>query len=141
MKTTQFYPLIQTEDVKATADFYRTHFGFKSSFDSDWYVHLQSKTDDALNITVLQADHETIPEGARGPTKNIILSFEVEDVDAEEARLKTAGVQITQPLRDEPHGQRHFICKDPNGILIDIITPIAPSEEFLSGYADGVAVA
>lgn len=141
MKTTQFYPLIQTEDVARTAAFYMTHFGMKPMFESDWYYHLQSASDPSLNIAVLQADHETIPEGARGPTRNMLLSFEVEDVDAEAARMQAAGVEIAQPLRDEPHGQRHVICRDPNGILIDVITPIAPSAAFLADYAPEAVVA
>ncbi|MEL6505494.1 MAG: VOC family protein [Pseudomonadota bacterium] len=135
MKISQFYPLIQTNDVEATAAFYQHQFGFKALFESDWYYHLQSKTDEAVNITVLQADHETIPLAAQGVTQGMILSFEVEDVDAENERLTAAGVPVVQPLRDEPHGQRHVIFQDPNGILIDLIMPIAPSAEFLASYA------
>lgn len=134
MQISQFYPLIQTEDVEGTAAFYRDHFGFKAMFESDWYFHLQSSTDKAVNIAVLKADHETIPKAAQGVTKGVILSFEVEDVDAVDDRLSGAGVPVVQSLRDEPHGQRHAIYADPNGILIDVITPIAPSEEFLAGY-------
>lgn len=136
MKTTQFYPLIQTNDVQETASFYIKNFGFKAMFESDWYFHLQSETDEALNITVLQANHETIPDGAKGVTQNLILSFEVEDVDAEDKRLQSAGVDLVQSLQDEPHGQRHAIFRDPNGILIDVITPLEPSAEFLAAYAD-----
>ena len=139
MKISQFYPLIQTNAVEETAAFYRQNFGFKALFESDWYYHLQSETDATVNITVLKADHETIPEEARGVTKGMILSFEVEDVDAEDARLQGNGVPVVQTLQDEPHGQRHAIYRDPNGILIDVITPIEPSAEFLSGYADGAA--
>lgn len=136
MKISQFYPLIQTKDVESTSLFYMDNFGFKAMFESDWYYHLQSKTDPSVNLTVLEANHETIPDDRKGVTKNLILSFEVEDVDAEHARLEKSGVMPVQALRDEPHGQRHAIYKDPNGILIDIITPIPPSDEFLAGYAD-----
>ena len=139
MKISQFYPLIQTNDVTGTAAFYKSNFGFKALFDSDWYVHLQSETDEAVNITILQADHETVPEIARGVTKGLILSFEVEDTIAEDKRLKSNRVPVVQSLRDEPHGQRHAIYSDPNGILIDVITPIPPSAEFLADYADGAA--
>jgi len=136
MKISQFYPLIQTHDVAATAAFYMDNFGFKPMFESDWYFHLQSKNDEAVNLTVLQADHETIPDCAKGVTQNLIVSFEVDDVDAEDKRLQSAGLSPVQALRDEPHGQRHAIYRDPNGIMIDLITPIEPSAEFLAGYAD-----
>ena len=61
----------------------------------------------------------------------MVLSFYVEDAAGEQARLEAAGVPIVQPLKDEVFGQRHFIAADPNGILIDIITPIAPDPEWL----------
>ena len=135
MQISQFYPLIQTNAVEETAAFYQQNFGFKALFESDWYYHLQSKTDAAVNLTVLKADHETIPDMAKGVTQGLILSFEVEDVDAEDMRLQACGVPVVQSLRDEPHGQRHAVYRDPNGILIDVITPIAPSAEFLDAYA------
>lgn len=136
MKISQFYPLIQTNDVKTTALFYMENFGFQAMFESDWYFHLQSKSDPSVNLTVLEANHETIPDERKGVTQNLILSFEVEDIDSEHQRLEQAGLAPVQALRDEPHGQRHAIYRDPNGILIDIITPIPPSAEFLAAYTD-----
>ena len=136
MKITQFYPLLQVADVGATQTFFQKHFDFEPAFESDWYVHLQSTSCPSTNITLLDAQHETIPEEGRGLTQRVILSFEVEDVDAVHADCVAQGMTIVQPLQDEPHGQRHFIGIDPNGVLIDVITPIAPSEEFLAQYRD-----
>ncbi len=68
----------------------------------------------------------------------VILNFEVEDVDLEYERLVTEGLEILVQLRDEPFGQRHFIAKDPNGVLIDVITPIAPSPAFAAMFNDEV---
>ena len=77
-------------------------------------------------------DHETIPPQGRHPTANLILSFEVEDTAADAARFEQAGVTVVQPLRDEVFGQRHFIAVDPNGILLDVITPIDPDPNWLA---------
>ncbi|TJV16034.1 MAG: glyoxalase, partial [Mesorhizobium sp.] len=46
---------------------------------------------------------------------------------------------ILRTLRDEAFGQRHFITKDPNGVLIDVIKPIPPSAEFLEQFVEGAA--
>lgn len=92
-----------------------------------WYVHLQSKDDPSVNLAVVQSDHDTIPEGSRGACKGMILSFEVEDVDAVDARLRSEGVPVSKALVSEPFGQRHALYRDPNGVLIDVITPIPPS--------------
>jgi catechol 2,3-dioxygenase-like lactoylglutathione lyase family enzyme len=136
MKCTQFYPVLLTDRVTETARFYCDHFRFAPTFESDWYIHLQSAEDPAVNIAILAADHETIPEAGRGRVSGLLINFEVDDVDSEFARAEAAGLPILLPLRDEPFGQRHFITRDPAGVLIDIITPIPPSPEFLAQYAE-----
>lgn len=134
MKVTSYYPVIMTHDVAGTASFYEAHFGFVALFNSDWYVHLQSAQDPSINLAVLDGRHHTIPESGRGRVGGLLLNFEVEDVDAVHAQLQDAGLPILLSLRDEAFGQRHFITSDPNGVLIDIIKPIAPSGEFVEQY-------
>jgi uncharacterized glyoxalase superfamily protein PhnB len=138
MKLTQYYPVICTADVAATAAFWQTHFRFAPAFASDWYIHLTSTVDPKVNLAVLDYRHETIPEGYRKPSQGILINFEVEDVDDEFARAQKAGLDIRLSLRDEAFGQRHFIVADPNGILIDVIKPIPPSPEFAAQFAEGV---
>lgn len=134
MKCASFYPVIQTDDVAAVADFYIRNFRFHAAFGSDWYMHLQSREDASVNLAVLKGDHETIPEAGRGVAGGIIINFEVDDVDAEYDRALANGVPILQPLRDEPFGQRHFIAQDPAGVLVDVIKPIPPSAEFAADF-------
>lgn len=137
MKVTSYYPVLMTHNVAGTAAFYRAHFGFIALFSADWYVHLQSADDASVNLAVLDGDHATIPESARGRVGGLLLNFEVEDVDAVHARLRDAGLPVLLSLRDEAFGQRHFITADPNGVLIDIIQPIPPSAEFAAQYREG----
>lgn len=139
MKTTSYYPVLMTGDVEGTAAFYVEHFRFKPLFESDWYVHLQSVEDRRVNLGIVQGDHETIPKEGRGRASGLLINFEVRDPDAVYERSVAAGLPILRSLRDEPFGQRHFITKDPNGVLIDVIKPIPPSEEFLAQYAGGTA--
>jgi len=138
MNSTQSYPVLMTDDVAGTSLFYIKNFRFEPKFESDWYVHLQSREDETVNLAILAQDHETIPEVARGKggVRGLLLNFEVEDVDAEFARAKSSDLPILLALRDEPFGQRHFIVQDPNGVLIDIIKPIPPSEEFLAQFSE-----
>lgn len=135
MKCTQYYPVIQTDQVAATKAFYVDHFRFNVAFDADWYCHLQSSEDPAVNIAILKCDHETIPAEGHGKIGGLILNFEVEDVDAEYQRVLDGGLPVLKPLTDEAFGQRHFITRDPNGVLIDVIKPIPPSAEFADQYA------
>lgn len=134
MQATQYYPVIMTDDVAGTVAFYRRHFRFSPAFESDWYAHLQSTEEPTVALAILDGSHETIPDGFRGKASGVLINFEVDDVDAEYERAQAAGLPILLPLRDEAFGQRHFITRDPNGVLIDIITSIAPSLEFAAQY-------
>jgi uncharacterized glyoxalase superfamily protein PhnB len=135
MKTTSYYPVLMTGDVAATAAFYVEHFRFRPLFSSDWYVHLQSSEDKRVNLGIVDGDHDTIPQEGRGRTSGLLINFEVRDPDAIYERAVAAGLPILRTLRDEPFGQRHFITRDPNGVLIDVIKPIPPSAEFLAQFA------
>lgn len=140
MKSASYYPVLMTDRVAETARFYETHFRFTSLFDSDWYVHLQSREDPGVNLAILDGGHATIPAPARGGrASGVLLNFEVADVDAEYEHAIAQGLTVLLALRDEAFGQRHFIVQGPDGVLIDVIKPIPPSEEFLRQYAAGAA--
>ncbi len=133
MNITSFYPVLATNDVAATATFYRTHFGFDTSFESDWYVSLRL---DSWELAILQADHPTIPEQFRTRVAGgMLLNIEVRDVDALYGRLVASGLEPVLPLRSEDFGQRHAIVAGPDAVLIDIITPIPPSDEYLGQFS------
>lgn len=134
MKTTSYYPVLMVSDVRETAAFYARHLRFRPLFESDWYVHLQSREDEGVNLGLVSSDHETIPQGSRGAASGLLLNFEVEDPDAVHAEMAAAGLPILLPIRDEPFGQRHFIVRDPNGVLIDVIKPIPPAPEFAAQF-------
>jgi len=131
MKANSYYPVIMTSQVASTAAFYQSHFRFRPLFASDWYVHLQSREDPAINLAILDGSHDSIPAYARTVVpRGMILNFEVDDPDAVYREIQAAGLPVHIPLRDEPFGQRHFITSDPNGVLIDVIKPIQPTPEY-----------
>lgn len=134
MRTTSFYPVIMTDDVAGTVAFYQRHFPFRPVFTIDWYAHLTWQDDPGVNLAVLDGRHDSIPAASQGSVGGLILNIEVEDVDAEYGRLVGEGLPIVQELRSEDFGQRHFITQDPNGVLIDVISPIEPTAEFAAGF-------
>ncbi|MCL7021113.1 hypothetical protein K6C39_21785, partial [Vibrio vulnificus] len=109
--------------------------GFEITFEADWYLSLRRPGDPPYELALLDHTHPTLPAAYRTPVRGLLLNFEVTDVDAEWDRLVTrAGLTPELTLRDEDFGQRHFIVADPNGVLIDVITPIAPTAEFAGQY-------
>ena len=137
MKITGYYPVLLVDDVEKAAAFYQTHFGFKSLFASDWYIHLQQADHQNVNLAFVSRTHETVPEGSRKPAAGMLINFEVDDPDEIYHRLRAADVPVLRTLRDEDFGQRHFIIEDPNGVMVDVIKPIPPSAEYAAQYAAG----
>ena len=134
MKANQYYPVLITDKVAETAAFYVEHFRFRTAFESDWYVHLQSTEDERVNLAILEKGHPTLPASDVEPA--VLLNFEVDDPGAEHDRAVASGLPIVKPLTDEAFGQRHFIVQDPAGTMIDVIKPIPPSAEFAAQYAN-----
>ncbi|MER9759563.1 VOC family protein [Mesorhizobium sp. M0138] len=69
----------------------------------------------------------------------VLMTGDVAGTKAFYERIVAAGLPILCPLRDELFGQRHFITRDPNGVLIDVIKPIPLSPEFQAQFAAGAA--
>jgi catechol 2,3-dioxygenase-like lactoylglutathione lyase family enzyme len=133
---TSIFPTIGAADVEVSRDFYVGLLGFRVVFDSGWYVQLEAPTDAAPQIGIVERDHASIPSAFRAAPAGVLVSVEVDDVDAVHARAVGAGLEIALGLRDEDFGQRHFMTVDPDGILVDVITPIPPGAEYADQYLD-----
>lgn len=135
MNVSSIYPVIGTDKVAESREFYLNHFGYSLTFDADWYVSL-IREGDGNQLALVDYNHPTMPEGFRKPAQGIILNFETDDVDEVYQRIVDAGLPIHRTLRDEDFGQRHFITSDPNGVLIDVIKLIPPTGEYAAQFTD-----
>ncbi|MBX9962492.1 MAG: VOC family protein [Burkholderiales bacterium] len=116
--------IITTKFVQTKA-FYIEKLGFELVFENEFYVLLTGFGD---RISFLKPEHPTQAPIFRPvfAGRGVYLTIDVEDVDAEYARLKARGVPMEVDLRDEPWGDRHFAVVDPNGIGIDFVTYTEP---------------
>ncbi|MCT2591974.1 VOC family protein [Streptomyces sp. N2-109] len=131
-----FYPVICTSDVTESRAFYTRHFGFEVVFEADWYVSLRRPEPPHYELALLDHTHPTLPAAYRRPVQGLILNFEVADVDAEHRRLiGAAGLTEELALGSEDFGQRHFLLAAPDGVLIDVITPIDPAPSFAAQFS------
>lgn len=133
---TDIFTVICSDDVSASRDFYIDLLGFDVSFEADWYVQLQGRHPSRPQLGIVARGHESVPERFRQRPAGVLVSVEVDDVDAVHDRAVAAGLTLELTLRDEPWGQRHFITVDPDGVAVDVITPIAAAPEYAELYAD-----
>ncbi|GAA1545916.1 catechol 2,3-dioxygenase-like lactoylglutathione lyase family enzyme [Microbacterium ginsengiterrae] len=134
MTATGFYPVLMSDDVAAASSFYREALGFAVVFESDWYVSLRLG---AFELAILDHRHMTVPEGYRTTPRGVIVNLEVDDVDVVHHHLtQEIGLDPLLSIRDEAFGQRHFIVAAPDGVLLDVIQPIPPSEAYAAAYAE-----
>lgn len=118
------YPVIPVSDIARSRDFYTALLGLDVVFDSGWYVQLQSSDNEAVQLGLVAASHETIPSPYRAKASGVLISVEVEDVDVVHARAQKLGLGLALSLRSEEFGQRHFMTNDPDDLLVDVITVI-----------------
>ncbi len=121
---------ISTEKLKESKEFYMKHFGFNLVYESDWYIELLSQNLEAgISFTLPQRE-----EGEFFNGRGLILSFEVDDVDAEYQRLKAAGLMIYQEIQDKPWGERSFVVDDPSQVHLYIYKTIPATPEYQKVY-------
>ena len=134
MKLESIYPVIGTDKILESRDFYTRYFDFDVTFEAEWYMSLKSRHNTAYELALLDYRHPSVPEAYRHPARGVLINFEVADVDTVYEQLKEKGLPMLLELKSEEWGQRHFITEDPNGLLIDVIQNIEPSGEYAGQY-------
>lgn len=136
MQINSSYPVISTDKLQKSVEYYVKNFGFTTTFISDWYISLKTKHIPTFELALLDYRHPSIPENYRIKTQGLLINFEVEDAEKEYKRLTSRGIPMLLQLTIEEWGQKHCITVDPNGVLIDIIENTAPSNDFQNSYTD-----
>lgn len=142
MALKSLFPVIVTSRVAEARDFYVEHFDFRVVFQADWYVQLHGFRGEGvppmeLAFMLPNVESQPAPLHTAFSGAGIVLSIDVDDVDAVHTKLHEAGVleEIVVDLRDEPWGQRHFLFKDPAGTLLDVFQMIPPTSEYAAAYS------
>ena len=128
------YPVICVESVEPLKQFYTSLLNFNIVFELDWYIQLQSPTDENLQLAFVQRSHQSVPKRFQQTPKGVIVTVEVDDVDTLYQKALDMQFDIALELKDEDWGQHHFMTVDPEGLLVDVVKMIPPSGEFLAAY-------
>ena len=78
----------------------------------------------AFELGILDLFHETIPEGVVSRAGGDIITFVVSDLDAIATKARSMKAKIIQEPTDLPYGQRRLMLRDPDGLAVDISSPI-----------------
>lgn len=131
MKIKRVDSTISTNKLQESKEFYMRYFNFRLVFESDWYIELIAPDTSGIGVSFVLPQRDA---GEFFNGKGYILSFEVDDVDAEYQRLKAAGLEIFQDLQDKPWGERSFVVNDPTGVHLYIYKAIPPTPEYQKIY-------
>ena len=107
-------PDFTSADPAASAGFYSDVLGFELAMDMGWIATFVSPSHPTAQVTVMSKD-------ATAPV-NPDASIEVDDVDEIYAKARAGGFEIVHPLTDEPWGVRRFFVRDPNGMVINVMS-------------------
>lgn len=131
MKIRRMDTTISTDKLNESKEFYIKYFNFVLVFESDWYVELISPDNPCMGVSFALPQRE-VGEFFNG--KGVVLSFEVDDVDAEYQRLLFAGLEGCSEIQNKPWGERSFVVDDPAGVHLYIYTSIPPTPEYQQMY-------
>jgi uncharacterized glyoxalase superfamily protein PhnB len=137
MKVQDLFVLLCTDKLIECRDFYVKHFGFEVVFQSTIYIQLSIKSDSgtAFSLALMPPDNPFTKEFKdvyQG--KGAYVTIQVEDTKKLYEQLKKEGLSFVTPVRDELWGQRHFVTKDPNETIIDVVENIEPAKGFYEKY-------
>ena len=129
IKPNSSFPVFIVESLGKAKSFYVDHFGFGVAFENEWYLHLVSES--GIQIGFMLPNQPTQPEIFKSahPGNGVIFSLEVDDADSSYSEAVEKDLDVVLELRSEDWGQRHFCVKDPNGVYLDIVQAIEPTEE------------
>ncbi len=136
IKPNSSFPVFTVKYIDKAKEFYLAYFGFSVAFENEWYLHLIS--DSGIQVGFLLPDQPTQPAIFHNlyTGSGVIFSLEVENVDSAYTEAMEKSLNINLELRSEEWGQHHFCIKDPNGINLDIVQAIEPTEEYQQGYGE-----
>lgn len=113
-----------TEDVTRLTAFYEMLTGAKAQVLNAGYVEFQHNPCAGLaivGIAVTRVYGEETVTAANN--RSLVLDFEVEDVDAQYARLKPKVADWVQEPKTMPWGNKSILFRDPDGNLINMFSP------------------
>lgn len=127
MAPNKLFPLIMTESLAATRAFYVERLGCSAVFDMPDYLQIRFGSADGPELCFMKPSNAPAlgAEPAVFDGRGLVVSVPVDGVDGRFRELRKNDVPIVSEPTDRPWKWRSFVCRDPNGILLDFFEPLA----------------
>jgi catechol 2,3-dioxygenase-like lactoylglutathione lyase family enzyme len=118
-----------TDDVARLRDFYTALLQMAPTRTHDDYVEFGT-TRGALSLYA-RSKLDPYAPGAMEARSNrsVMLEFEVDDVDAEFARLRSLSIEWVKAPSTQPWGNRSIYLRDPDGNLVNLYTRVGAGQD------------
>jgi catechol 2,3-dioxygenase-like lactoylglutathione lyase family enzyme len=121
MSIRRVVPDIRSSHLDESRSFYVDFLGLKVAMDMGFIITFVSPGNPTAQISVMRDD------GGSAVLPHVTV--EVEDVDVVHARAVERHLEIVYPLTDEPWGVRRFFVVDPNGMILNVMSHLPPSNQ------------
>ncbi len=118
MKIRRIVPDISSTNLEESKKFYADFMGLKLAMDMKWILTFISESNPTAQINIIHSDEPISLHSSVG------ISLEVADIDYMYKKAKSSNYEITYPITNEPWGVRRFFVKDPNGVIVNLMTHI-----------------
>ena len=123
---------IVTDDVEALAAFYARLLGVSVTL-NEYYVEVPAGAVTVgfsrRRFTEYREDDHAVAEAGAARGDEMILDFEVGDVDAEYERIAGLGAEVVTPPTTQPWGSRSMIFRDPGGNMVNVFSRAKPGAD------------
>ncbi|MDX7986489.1 hypothetical protein FE392_03950 [Xenorhabdus sp. 12] len=114
---------ILTDNLISTRNLFVNLLDFSIEYESNWFISMSSEKHG--QVSAFLRTSEFIPNAYQKACQGLIITCIVENVEPYYLKAQKLGVNIIEPPRDLPYGQRRFLIKDQSGALLDISAPTA----------------
>jgi catechol 2,3-dioxygenase-like lactoylglutathione lyase family enzyme len=105
-------PNLYSHKLDDAREFWAGFLGFEIAMDEADFLMFRSPSNPTAQVLV----------GSQRGLDQARVSVEVADVDAAHAEAVRRGLEIVYPLTDEPWHVRRFFVKDPDGVVINVVS-------------------
>lgn len=119
MNPKKLFPMIVTDKLAETKEFYTKKADFEIVFDMPDYLQVRYGGESGPELSFLTTEEGPLGKLPAFNGKGLLISIPTEDADKKATDLEKRGVKLVSQPAVKPWGWKSFLTQDPNGVLLD----------------------